>query len=116
MPISAETSRALNKELERLRKERQQLDQVIKGLEQTITAGGGTRKRATRKQNAGTKRARKPGKRQKQALRIIKDTPGITPPQLAEKMNVKGPAVYPVLRSLKENGQVQKDGKGYKLA
>lgn len=116
MAISAQTSRLLNQELERLKKERAQLDQVIKGLEQTIAAGGAKIARAPRKQSAGTKRARKPGKRQKQALRIIKEQPGITPPELADKMSVKGPSVYPVLRSLQDNGEIQKEGKGYKPA
>jgi DNA-binding PadR family transcriptional regulator len=115
LSISAETSRTLNKELERLKKERDQLDQVISGLEQAIAAGGGSIKRAVRKQSGGTSGGgRKPGKRQLEALALISEKPGITPPELTDKMGIKGPAIYPVLKSLQERGEIEKDGKGYK--
>jgi DNA-binding PadR family transcriptional regulator len=114
LSISAETSRTLNRELERLKKERQQLDEVIRGLEQAINASGG-KTRATRKQSGGTTGGgRKPGKRQMEALALITDKPGITPPELTEKMGINGPAIYPVLKSLQEKGEIEKDGRGYK--
>jgi hypothetical protein len=116
LPISSDIARSLNKELDRLKEERAQLDEVISGLEKTLSVGGVRKSTPKRQAAAKPGGPRKPGKRQQQALDLIKDEPGITPPVLTEKMGIKGPAIYPVLKSLTEAGQIEKDGKGYKLS
>ena len=91
------------------------MDKVIKSMEEALALAGENVKKTTKKKPAASG-TRKPGKRQEQALKLIESQPGITPPELADKMGVKGPSVYPVLRSLTERGDVLKDGKGYKAA
>ena len=54
------------------------------------------------------------GTRAKQALEIVKQTPGITIPEIAEKMAIKQNYLYRVLPGLAEEGLVEKDGRGWR--
>ena len=54
------------------------------------------------------------GTRAKQALEIVTATPGITIPEIAEKMAIKQNYLYRVLPSLAEDGLVEKDGRGWR--
>jgi len=68
------------------------------------SSGGGTGRRG---------RPRGSGTRAQQTLALVRDTPGITIPQLAEKMGIKQNYLYRVLPGLEQEGQVRKDGRGW---
>ena len=49
-----------------------------------------------------------------EALALVKATPGITIPEIAEKMGIKQNYLYRVVPGLAEDGSVVKDGRGWK--
>jgi hypothetical protein len=70
-----------------------------------------------RKRGASTGRRGRPkgsGTRGAEALAIVKASPGITIPEIAEKMGIKQNYLYRVLPSLAEDGLVVKDARGWK--
>lgn len=74
------------------------------------------RRGAGRKVTAAGKGLGRPkgtGTRAKQALALVTATPGITIPQLAEKMGIKHNYLYRVMPGLAQDGLVQKDGQGW---
>ena len=76
----------------------------------------GRAKSATRSRGAGTGRRGRPkgsGTRGAEALALVKDNPGITIPEIAEKMGIKQNYLYRVLPGLAEDGLVKKDGRGW---
>jgi hypothetical protein len=54
------------------------------------------------------------GTRRAEALALVKENPGITIPELAEKMGIKQNYLYRVLPGLASDGLVVKDGRGWK--
>ncbi len=54
------------------------------------------------------------GTRGAEALALVKANPGITIPELAERMAIKQNYLYRVLPGLVEDGLVVKDGRGWK--
>jgi DNA-binding transcriptional ArsR family regulator len=123
--ITTETNRVIKKEIARLNKERDELEEMIKKLEDALVAttrkaGRTARKAVGRPKKTGAKRGRKPAKswkpsgRAAEILKVVKANPGITTTEIAKKIKVKSPAnVYPPLNKLKDNGFVKKSGKGY---
>ena len=74
------------------------------------------RRGAGRKVTAAGKGRGRPkgsGTRAKQALALVTATPGITIPQLAEKMGIKHNYLYRVMPGLAQDGLVMKDGQGW---
>ena len=65
----------------------------------------GTRRRPGRRKGSGTRAA--------QALSFVQSQPGITIPDLAEKMGIKQNYLYRVLPGLEGEGKVRKDGRGW---
>jgi hypothetical protein len=69
---------------------------------------------------AGTRRRGRPrggeGTRGAEALKIVKDQPGITIPELAERMGIKQNYLYRVMPGLQKEGQVVKQGRGWHAA
>jgi len=53
------------------------------------------------------------GTRGAEALALVRSSPGITIPEIAEKMGIKQNYLYRVLPSLAEDGLVVKDGRGW---
>ena len=68
-------------------------------------SSGGTGKRRGRPKGSGT--------RGNEALQLVKANPGITIPELAEKMGIKQNYLYRVLPGLAQDGLVAKDGRGW---
>jgi ribosomal protein S25 len=67
---------------------------------------------------AGTGRRGRPkgsGQRAQQALEQIRNEPGITIPELAEKMGIKQNYLYRVVPDLQEQGLVTKSGRGWHI-
>jgi hypothetical protein len=87
--------------------------------------GSGSTRRATarvkaagRSRGAGTGTGRRgrpkgSGTRGAEALALVKGNPGITIPEIAEKMGIKQNYLYRVLPGLAEDGLVTKDGRGW---
>jgi hypothetical protein len=72
---------------------------------------------ATRKRGVSHGRRGRPkgsGTRGAEALALVKANPGITIPDIAEKMAIKQNYLYRVLPGLVEDGLVVKDGRGWK--
>ncbi len=72
------------------------------GAKRRSSGGGGRRGRP---KGSGTRGA--------EALALVKESPGITIPELAEKMGIKQNYLYRVLPGLAEDGLVTKDGRGW---
>lgn len=78
-------------------------------------ATGGTRRSAARK--PGRPRGRRGGNtRANQALDLVRQSPGITIPQIAEQLKIEPNYLYRVMPKLVEDGQVKRDGQGWRPA
>src|SRR5690349_493300 len=82
--------------------------------------GAGSRARPTRAQHGagGSGRRGRPkgsGQRAQQALEHIRNEPGITIPEMAEKMGIKQNYLYRVVPELQEQGLVTKSGRGWHI-
>ena len=87
-----------------------------RGPERRTAAPAGRRRGAARRPAAaGTGRGRPKGTgtRAKQALALVAASPGITIPQIAERMGIKQNYLYRVLPGLAQDGLVRKDGQGW---
>jgi hypothetical protein len=63
------------------------------------------------------RRGRRGGTRADEALKAVRENPGITVRELGEKINIKHPNyLYRVMASLQKDGSVKKQGKGYVAA
>jgi hypothetical protein len=58
-------------------------------------------------------RPRGSGTRAAEALQIVTDNPGITIPEMAQKMGIQQNYLYRVLPGLEQDGKVHKDGRGW---
>jgi hypothetical protein len=70
------------------------------------TASAPTRGRRGRPKGSGTRGA--------EALALVRASPGITIPEIAEKMGIKQNYLYRVLPGLADDGLVVKEGRGWK--
>ncbi|MDQ3632076.1 MAG: hypothetical protein M3417_12560 [Actinomycetota bacterium] len=81
------------------------------------TARRSATRSATRKRGATHGKRGRPkgsGTRGVEALGLVKANPGITIPEIAEKMGIKQNYLYRVLPGLAQEGLVVKDGRGWK--
>jgi hypothetical protein len=117
------------KELKPLVDEYHRLEAAAAALDgvptQAAGNGSGSPQRATarvkaagrrRSTGTGTGRRGRPkgsGTRGAEALALVKASPGITIPEIAEKMGIKQNYLYRVLPGLAEDGLVKKDGRGW---
>jgi len=74
---------------------------------------------------AATRARRRPGRprgrrggntRANQALELVRNQPGITIPQIAETLKIEPNYLYRVMPKLVDDGQVTKDGQGWRPA
>ncbi|HET8538179.1 MAG TPA: hypothetical protein VFL73_13475 [Solirubrobacteraceae bacterium] len=89
--------------------------QALEGVGGTTTSTRRSRTTTTRT-GGGTGRRGRPrgsGTRGKQALELVRANPGITIPELADKMGIKQNYLYRVLPGLQKDGQVRKQGRGW---
>ncbi|MGH2917927.1 MAG: winged helix-turn-helix transcriptional regulator [Solirubrobacteraceae bacterium] len=73
-------------------------------------------KAAPRRRSATGKRRGRPkgsGTRGNEALALVQANPGITIPELADRMGIKQNYLYRVLPGLADDGLVKKDGRGW---
>jgi hypothetical protein len=110
------------KELKPLVEEYERLAAAAAALDGVPATTPATSTRAAHKAPArsstnGTGRRGRPkgsGTRGAEALALVKETPGITIPELAAKMGIKQNYLYRVLPGLAEDGHVTKDGRGWR--
>lgn len=67
-------------------------------------AGSGTGRRG---------RPRGSGNRAQEALKLVTDNPGITIPEMAQRMGIQVNYLYRVLPNLEQDGKVRKEGRGW---
>ena len=108
-------------EYERLQAAAAALDGVPTGSDSISTPRRGSPARASAPSrrrgaaNGGGRRGRPKGSgtRGAEALALVKASPGITIPEIADKMGIKQNYLYRVLPGLAEDGLVYKDGRGW---
>ena len=64
----------------------------------------------------GRRRGRRRNTRSDQAVKLIKDNPGIGASEIAKRMKIKPNYLYRVLGDLQKEGRVKKDGRAYTAA
>jgi hypothetical protein len=97
----------LERRLRELDEERRQVEAALAGLGTTARRGPG------RPRSAGRRRGRS-STRADQAVRIIKQNPGITVSELGRKMKLNHPNyLYRVLPDLQKEGRIKRKGRGY---
>ena len=105
-------------ELEPLEAEHRQLEAALRAID---GVGDGSRRSspAARKSggqaegSSGRGRPKGSGSRAKEALKLVKDRPGITIPEIAEAMDIKQNYLYRVMPDLQKDGLVRKEGRGW---
>jgi hypothetical protein len=98
----------LERRLRELDDERKQVEAALAGLGRTA------RRTAGRARGAARRGRRRGSTRADQAVRIIKQNPGITVSELGKKMKLNAPNyLYRVLPDLQKEGRIKRRGKGY---
>jgi CRP-like cAMP-binding protein len=105
-------------ELKPLVEEYHRLEAAVAALDGVKTGGGAAprRRSATSENGNGNGRRGRPrgsGTRGKQALELVRTTPGITIPEIAEQMGIQQNYLYRVLPSLQKEGLIRKEGRGW---
>jgi hypothetical protein len=72
-----------------------------------------TRRRAATRRPGRPRGRSRSGTRANQALELVRGTPGITIPQIAEKMGIEPNYLYRVMPRLATDGQVRREGQGW---
>jgi hypothetical protein len=97
----------LERRLRELDEERRQVEAALAGLGRTARRGPG-------RPRAGGARRRRGSTRADQAVRTIKQNPGITVSELGRKMRLNHPNyLYRVLPDLEKEGRIKRQGRGY---
>lgn len=100
----------LERRLRELDDERKQVEAALAGFRRGARRGPGRPRRAT----TTTTRRRRGSTRADQAVRIIKQNPGITVSELGRKMKLNHPNyLYRVLPDLEKGGRIKRKGRGY---
>jgi hypothetical protein len=102
------------KELRPSVEEYERLDGALRALGASSSAPA--RRAPAKRRGGGTGKRGRPkgtGSRANQTLDLVRAEPGITIPQLAEKMGIKQNYLYRVLPGLEQDGLVRKEGRGW---
>jgi hypothetical protein len=112
--------RARLQELRPLVDEYHRLEAAAQALDGVKPARGRAAPRRSRSTStraaSGTGRRGRPrgsGTRSKEALALVRSNPGISIPELADKMGIKQNYLYRVLPGLQKDGMVRKEGRGW---
>lgn len=118
-----EKRQELKQRLDELRpmvEEYQRLEAAVAALDGVKTGANGVRRRGggagddgNGNGNGRRGRPRGSGTRGKQALELVRSTPGITIPEIAEQMGIQQNYLYRVLPSLQKEGLIRKEGRGW---
>jgi hypothetical protein len=92
-------------------------ERALSGVTNSASSSATSTPRRTRRTTGGgggrRGRPRGSGTRGQQALDLVRAQPGITIPELAEKMGIKQNYLYRVMPDLASQGQVTKSGRGW---
>ena len=108
--------RARQKELQPLAEEYREVESTIDALEQTVGPADPTPRRGARRKSSpnGARRGR-PRKgeptRSDQFLALVREQPGISISQAAERMSVQPNYLYRVSARLEQEGKIAREGK-----
>jgi hypothetical protein len=111
--------RELKEEVAKLEAARSALTGGRRGPGRPRAAATRTRAQTTTRRPAARRRPGRPrgrsrsGTRANQALELVRGTPGITIPQIAEKMGIEPNYLYRVMPRLATDGQVKREGQGW---
>lgn len=112
-----EARSALEKQLTALREQERRLERALAELGGAPARRGPGRPRGSAKRassgNGRTRRRRRGGTRGEQALELVRQNPGMTIPELADRMGIKQNYLYRVMGGLESDGAVKKDGRGF---
>ena len=105
-------------ELRPLVEEYHRLEAAVAALDGVKAGGGGPARRrggASENGNGNGRRGRPRGSgtRGKQALELVRSSPGITIPEIAEQMGIQQNYLYRVLPGLQKEGLIRKEGRGW---
>jgi DNA invertase Pin-like site-specific DNA recombinase len=127
MPTS--TSKVLDEARDLVTKRLAELDDERKRLERALAELGGRAKRAGRRpgrprgssskgvaKKGARRRKRRGGTRADQAVKLVKDNPGITASEIAKSMKIKPNYLYRVLGDLEKQKKIKKKGRKYSAA
>ena len=103
--------RPLVDEYQRLEAAERALSGVDDGKAPQAAAAPARRRRRTTEGRRG--RPRGSGTRAEQARKLVNEQPGITIPELADKMGIKQNYLYRVMPQLADDGHVVKSGRGW---
>jgi hypothetical protein len=107
----------LEARLRELDDERAQVKRALDDLTGTRRRPGRPRgSGATRARRSGRRRGRRRGTRADQAVKLVKDNPGISAGEVAKRMGIAPNYVYRVMGELQKDGRVRKDGRSYRAA
>lgn len=83
------------------------------GAASSTRAASPTRRRRGASPNGRRGRPKGSGTRAQETLSLVTASPGITIPELADKMGIKQNYLYRVLPGLESDGKVRKEGRGW---
>jgi hypothetical protein len=93
-------------------------ERALSGVESTPAATSAPARRSRRSGGSSNGRRGRPrgsGTRAQEALKLVRERPGITIPELAEAMGIKQNYLYRVMPTLAEENRVVKSGRGWHL-
>jgi hypothetical protein len=91
-------------------------EQALSGVDGTAASSAASPTRRRRRAGTGPGRRGRPrgsGTRAAQAEQLVKDQPGITIPEIADKLGMKQNYLYRVMPQLASDGKVVKSGRGW---
>ena len=108
--------RARQKELQPLAEEYREVESTINALEQTVGPADGTPRRGARRKSSSTGARRgRPRKgeptRSDQFLALVREHPGISISEAAQRMSVAPTSLYRVSARLEQEGKIAREGK-----
>jgi hypothetical protein len=93
-------------------------ERALSGVESTPAQAASPARRTRRASGSSGGRRGRPrgsGTRAQEALKLVRERPGITIPELAESMGIKQNYLYRVMPTLAEENRVVKSGRGWHL-
>ena len=114
----SEARNALEEQLKALRDQEGRLERALAELGGAAPRRRGPGRPRGSKNATGAaapkrRRRRRGGTRAEQALEIVRQNPGITIPDLADRLGIKQNYLYRVMAGLEEEGAVRKEGRGF---
>jgi hypothetical protein len=112
--VVAEAKAKIEGRLRELTEEHHQVHRALQGLE-VATSGQPSAPPIPSPRKRRRKRAR-PGQRRQQFIEAVRKAPEITIAQIAKQIDSAPNPLYALARQLLKDGEIEKDGSGYRIA